>query len=61
MVIEKKVYSIAEAAAVLGISKPKMYQLCQSKDFPHVRLGARIVIPIERLHKWLNQDTTNIS
>ena len=49
----RKTYNIAEAAQVLGISKPKMYQICQSEGFPAVRLGARIVIPIELLDQWL--------
>lgn len=53
--INKKTYSVAEAAKVLGISTPKLYQLCHAEGFPAVRLGNRIVIPIENLDKWLDE------
>ena len=55
--IQRKTYNVEEAAQVLGISKPKMYQICQSEGFPAVRLGTRIVIPIDRLDAWLNEQT----
>ena len=55
--IQKKVYSVVEASRALGISRPKMYQLCQAEGFPVVRLGARIVIPIDRLDQWLNEQS----
>ena len=54
MDIQKKTYNVQEAAKVLGISVPKLYQLCQAEGFPAVRLGTRIVIPIDRLDRWLN-------
>ena len=53
--LQRKTYNITEAASALGVSKPKMYQLCQAKGFPAVRLGARIIIPIDRLDQWLNE------
>ena len=53
--LPRKTYNVQEAAMVLGISVPKTYQLCQAKGFPAVRLGARIVIPIDRLDAWLNE------
>lgn len=55
MDINKKTYSVEEAAKVLGISTPKLYQLCHSDGFPAVRLGSRIVIPIDNLDKWLDE------
>ena len=51
--IQRKVYNVTETAQALGISVPKAYQLCQSEGFPAVRLGARIVIPIDMLDQWL--------
>lgn len=56
--VERQVYNVAEAAAVLGISKPKLYQLCQSDNFPRVHLGARIVIPKDKLHAWLDEQAS---
>ena len=34
-----------EAAAVLRISKSKVYELAQSESFPAIRIGKRVVIP----------------
>ena len=55
MEVNKKAYNVQEAAKVLGVSVPKMYQLCHTKDFPVVRLGTRIIIPIDRFDKWLDE------
>ena len=55
MEIQRKTYNVPEAAKVLGISVPKLYQMCHAEGFPAVRLGARIVIPIDRLDKWLDE------
>ena len=34
-----------EAAAVLRISKSKVYELARTESFPAVRIGKRVVIP----------------
>ena len=51
--MEKLAVSIEEFAAMVGIGKTKAYELSKSKGFPAVRLGKRVVIPVERLKKWL--------
>ena len=43
-----------EAAAVLRISKSKVYELAQSESFPAVRIGKRVVIPRDKLIQWMN-------
>ena len=43
-----------EAAAVLRISKSKVYELAQSKSFPAIRIGNRVVIPRDKLIQWMN-------
>ena len=55
---KKLTYNVPEAAKALGISVPKLYQLCKTEDFPACRLGARIVIPIDRLDQWLIEQCT---
>ncbi len=50
---EKLIYSIPEAAEVLGISTSKMYQVVNMKGFPVIALGKRRVIPIKALERWL--------
>lgn len=43
-----------EAAAVLRISKSKIYELAQSGSFPAIRIGKRVVIPRDQLIQWMN-------
>ena len=43
-----------EAAAVLRISKSKVYELAQSESFPAIRIGKRVVIPRDKPIEWLN-------
>ena len=45
-----------EAAKVLRISPPKIYELLQQPDFPAVRLGPRTTrIPVEALRRWMEE------
>ena len=49
-----------EAAAVLRISKSKVYELAQSESFPAVRIGKRVVIPRDKLIEWMNAQAEGI-
>ncbi len=51
--INKLTYTVEEMGEAIGVSRVKAYELANSKDFPKIRLGKRIVIPIESLNKWL--------
>lgn len=51
---EKLTYSVAEAAAVLGVSKTKMYQVIKIKGFPVIVIGNRRLIPIKALERWVD-------
>lgn len=51
--MEKLTMSVEEMAQVVGISKPKAYELVHQEGFPVVRIGRRMVIPKEGLTKWL--------
>lgn len=50
---EKLVYSVAEVAEVLGISRPQVYTLIHRSDFPSFRIGGRVLVSIEGLHRWV--------
>lgn len=50
-------YSIEEVAEVLGISRATAYNLANSKGFPVLRIGKRMVVPKEALAKWMEQQT----
>ena len=43
-----------EAAAVLRISRSKVYELTHPASFPAIRIGTRVVIPRDKLIEWMN-------
>ena len=49
-----------EVAAVLRISKSKVYELAQSESFPAIRIGKRVVIPRGKLIDWMNAQAEGI-
>lgn len=52
----KLVYSVAELAAVLGISRPVAYELVNREDFPSIHISPkRIVVPADALQHWLDR------
>lgn len=51
--MEKTTMSVQELAAQMGISLPKAYELVKEPDFPTIRVGTRILIPIEAYKEWL--------
>lgn len=60
--VEKRTYSIAEAAKVLGVSQNLMYTLTKRADFPVFPVGSRKLIPIKAFHEWIENQvggTTN--
>ena len=49
----KIAFSVTEAAAQLGISRPAFYRLMkQEKDFPCYKVGTRTLIDVESLKAW---------
>lgn len=55
---QKLTVTPAEAAKMIGVSRPVVYDLCHSGDLPCIQIGRRILIPIDRLRMWLNE--TNV-
>lgn len=50
---ERRVWTVSEAALVLGISRAHAYELVARGELPHLRLGRRIVIPRHALEELL--------
>ena len=48
-----KTMSVQELSAQMGISLPKAYELVKTPGFPTIRIGERILIPIEAYKEWL--------
>ena len=51
--MEKTTMSVQELAAQMGISLPKAYELVKTPGFPTIRVGTRILIPVEAYREWL--------
>lgn len=55
--MEKLVYSIQEAADLLGISRSYAYELVRNGTIPALVLGKKRVIPREKFITWINGNT----
>ena len=55
----KMTLSVREAAELIGISKPKMYELIHSNEIPSIHVGKKIVITRQALMDWLSEGDTN--
>ena len=45
--MEKTTMSVQELSSQMGISLPKAYELVKTPGFPSIRIGTRILIPID--------------
>ncbi len=48
-----------EAAKALGISERLLWEWTDRGIVPHVRLGKRIVYPVDSLREWLRRQAQN--
>ena len=44
-------------AKLLGVSVSSSYELMHEKDFPAIRIGSRLVVPKEKLQRWIDENT----
>lgn len=51
---EKRSYSVAEAAEILGVSKRSIYRLCSEGVFKSVRIGTKLRISKKSFDEWLD-------
>ena len=51
--MERTTMSVQELSAQMGISLPKAYELEKTPGFPTLRIGTRILIPIDAYKDWL--------
>ena len=58
-VMEKTTMSVQELAAQMGISLPKAYELVKTPGFPTIRIGTRILLPVEAYREWLLKNAVN--
>lgn len=51
--LEPLAVSAAEAARLLGVSRPTIYQYIGRADFPSFKLGNRTLIAVDGLRAWV--------
>ena len=51
----KLVFSVAEAAAALGVSDVLIYELTERGELPWLRLGPRKVLPVRAIEAVLDE------
>lgn len=52
---QRKTYTVDEAAQLLGVNRKGVYDEIKGGNFPHVRIGKRILIPRTALDRWLEE------
>lgn len=50
--------SVQELPSYMGISLPKAYALVKRPDFPVIRVGTRILIPVDAFKEWLTSNSS---
>lgn len=55
--MEKTTISVAELSMQMGISLPKAYELVKHPGFLTIRVGARILIPVDAFNRWLESQS----
>ncbi len=53
--LDKLAYTAAEAAEVLGVSRPLVYNLMHTEGFPVLRIGTAQRISVEGLAEWVRR------
>jgi excisionase family DNA binding protein len=51
------VWTIPEAAGLLGIGRSKMYVLAQRGELPVIRIGRRVLVPRAAFEEWVAEHT----
>ena len=54
--MDKLCLNSQEAANALGISLPTFYELSNRADFPRIKVGRRVLVPVEALRAWLARE-----
>lgn len=55
--VSPMVLTVPEAAKALQVCSKTVYELAASEGFPALRLGKRIVIPVDGLRRWIDEQS----
>lgn len=54
---EIKLYTVKDLQRIFHIGKNKAYELINIKGFPYIKIGRNILIPDDKLRKWISENT----
>ena len=54
---EVRLITVPQAAARLGLSRSKGWQLAQRNQIPVVRIGRSVRVPVDALDQWIREQT----
>ena len=57
---EKRSYSVAEIAEILGVSKRSVYNLCSAGVIKSVRIGTKLRISKKAFDEWLDGENNSL-
>ena len=61
-VVSKGLCTNAEGVGkILGVSRKTAYELVNRDDFPKIRIGRRILVPIAGLERWVDDQAAACS
>lgn len=53
---EPLLISVEQAASRIGLSRSRVYELIDAGQFPHKRVGRRLLVPVKALERWAEED-----
>lgn len=58
---DKRCYTVKEVQAILGISRPTVYDLLKQNEFRWIRIGTNYRISKKSFDEWLDKESENES
>ncbi len=58
---DKRCYTVKEVQAILGISRPTVYDLLKQNEFRWIRIGTTYRISKKSFDEWLDKESENES
>lgn len=55
--MEKMLMTVEEMRKVTGFSRPMAYKILNREDFPKIRIGRRVMIPVKQLEQWIEEQS----
>ena len=52
--MKKRTYTVEEAAKILGIGRSAAYQAVRTGEIPAIRIGRRLLVPVQALEQLLS-------